>query len=115
MEFSRVLQVCTLSDFRHVPNLKSNLISLSTLDAKGYKYIGKGGVLKISKRVIVVMKGHQKTTMLYVLQGSTVTGDVTVASHSLSGDDITKLWHMRLEHMSENGMTELSRRGLLDG
>ena len=65
--------VCTLSDFRHVPDLKSNLISLSTLDAKGYKYIGKGGVLKIRKRSIVVMKGHQKTTMLYVLQGSTVT------------------------------------------
>ena len=26
-----------------------------------------------------------------------------------------KLWHMRLGHMSENGMVELSRRGLLDG
>ncbi|KAG8480753.1 hypothetical protein CXB51_025439 [Gossypium anomalum] len=33
----------------------------------------------------------------------------------LSDDDITKLWHMRLGHMSENGMVELSKRGLLDG
>ena len=60
--------VHTLGDVRHVPDLKRNLISLSTLDAKEYKYIGEGEVLKISKGALVVMKGHQKTTMLYVLQ-----------------------------------------------
>ncbi|KAG8481022.1 hypothetical protein CXB51_025745 [Gossypium anomalum] len=32
-------------------------------------------------------------------KGSTVTGDAAVASSSLSDDDITKLWHMRLGHM----------------
>ncbi|KAG8497429.1 hypothetical protein CXB51_008736 [Gossypium anomalum] len=68
--------VRTLSDVRHVPELKRNLISLR----------------------------QRKTAKLYVLQGSTVTGDAAVASSSLSDDDITKLWHMRLGHMSENGM-----------
>ena len=38
-----------------------------------------------------MMKGHQKTAMLYVLHGSIVIGDTTVASRSLSNDDITKL------------------------
>ena len=57
----------TLGDVRHVLDLKRNLISLSTLNAKGYKYTGEGGVLKISKRALVVMKIHQKTAMLYVL------------------------------------------------
>ncbi|KAG8496862.1 hypothetical protein CXB51_008020 [Gossypium anomalum] len=47
--------------------------------------------------------------------GSTITGNAAVASSSLSDDDITKLWHMRLGHMSENGMAELSKRGLSDG
>ena len=106
--------VRTLGNIRHVPNLKRNLISLSTLNAKGYKYTGEGGVLKINKEALVVMKGHQKTVMLYVLQGFIVTGDATVASCSLSDDDIMKLWRMRLGHMSENSMTELSRKGLLD-
>ncbi|KAG8482633.1 hypothetical protein CXB51_024176 [Gossypium anomalum] len=82
--------VRTLSDIRHVPELKRNLISLSTLDSKWYKYTAES-------------------------RGSTVTGDVVVASSSLSDNDITKLWHMRLGHMSENGMVELSKRGLLDG
>ena len=61
------------------------------------------------------MREQRKTAKLYVLQGSTVTGDAAIASSSLSDDDITKLWHMRLGHMSENGMAELSKRGLLDG
>ena len=54
--------VRTLGDVSHVPYLKRNLISLSTFNAKGYKYIGEGGVLKISIGALVVMKGHQKTT-----------------------------------------------------
>ena len=61
------------------------------------------------------MKGHQKTTMLYVLQGSIVTRDIVVASRSLSEDDITKLRaHASWAH-ERNGMAKLSRRGLLDG
>ncbi|KAG8472574.1 hypothetical protein CXB51_034372 [Gossypium anomalum] len=107
--------VRTLSDIRYVPELKRNLISLSTLDSKGYRYTAESGVLKISKGSLVVMKGQRKTAKLYVLQGSTVTGDAAVASSSLSDDDITKLWHMRLGHMRENGIVELSKRGLLDG
>ena len=41
--------VRTLCDVRHVPDLKRNLISLSTLDSKGYRYTGEGGVLKLAK------------------------------------------------------------------
>ena len=52
--FDRIVR--TLGDVRHVPHLKRNLISLSTLDVKGYKYTGEGGVLKISKGTLVVMK-----------------------------------------------------------
>lgn len=37
----------TLIDVRHVPELKQNLISLSTFDAKVYRYTIKGGVLKM--------------------------------------------------------------------
>ncbi|KAG8472188.1 hypothetical protein CXB51_036924 [Gossypium anomalum] len=107
--------VRTLSDVRHVPELKKNLISLNTFDSKGYKYTTESGVLKISKSFLVVMKGQRKTAKLYILQCSTVTSDAAVISSSLADDDITKLWHMRLGHMSENDMTKLSKRGLLNG
>ncbi|KAG8490593.1 hypothetical protein CXB51_013752 [Gossypium anomalum] len=107
--------VRTLSDIRHVPELKRNLILLSTLDSKGYKYIVESAVLKISEGSLAVMKGQRKTAKLYVLQGLIVTGAVVVASSSLSNDNVTRLWHMRLRHMSENDMIELSKRRLFDG
>ncbi|KAG8472763.1 hypothetical protein CXB51_034680 [Gossypium anomalum] len=94
--------------------LKRNLISLSTLDSKGYKYTAESGVLKISKGSLVVMKGQRKTVKLYVLQGSIVTSDAIVASSSFSDDDVTRFRHMRLGYMSENDMTKLSKKGLLD-
>ena len=103
----------TLGDVRHVPDLKRNLISLSTLDSKGYKYISEGGVLKISRGSLVVMKGHKQAANLYILQGSVIIGDAAVTSSSLLDEDSIKIWHMRLGHMSEASMTELSRRDLL--
>ncbi|CAN1313858.1 hypothetical protein LINPERPRIM_LOCUS29103 [Linum perenne] len=69
--------VRTLTDVRHIPNLKRNLISLSTLDSKRYKYTGEGGVLKVSKVSLVVMKGDMKAANLYHLRGSTVAGKAT--------------------------------------
>jgi hypothetical protein len=36
-------------DFRYVPELKSNLISLGVLDSCGYKYTGQGGALTLLK------------------------------------------------------------------
>ena len=46
----------TLTDLRHVPKLKKNLISLGTLDSNGCTYKAIGGVLRISKGALVVMK-----------------------------------------------------------
>ena len=63
--FDRVVR--TLGEVLHVPDLNRNL--MSTLDTKGYKYIGEDGILKISKEGLVVMKDHQITVMLYVMQG----------------------------------------------
>ncbi|KAK3042130.1 hypothetical protein RJ639_001832 [Escallonia herrerae] len=47
--------------------------------------------------------------------GSTVTGAAAAVAASSSDidSDTTKLWHMRLGHMSERGMDVLSKHGLL--
>ena len=59
------------------------------------------------------MKGN-KVDGLYFLQGSTVTSSVAVSSSDDSDSDTTThLWHIWLGHMSERGMTILSKRGLL--
>ena len=48
--------VRTLTKVRHIPYLKRNFISLSSLDSIGCVYLGGGGVLKVSKGNLVVMK-----------------------------------------------------------
>jgi hypothetical protein len=106
--------VRTLADVRHIPSISKNLISLSTLDGKWYKYSGGDGVLKVSKGSLIVTKGELKSPNLCHLHGTTITGDAAVISNSVSNSDATNLWHMRLGHMSEQGMHELCKRGLLD-
>jgi len=47
--------VRTLSNVRHIPDLKRNIISLGTLESKGYS--AEGGVLKVSKGSRILLKG----------------------------------------------------------
>jgi hypothetical protein len=49
--------VRALCDARHVPEVEKNLISLDTLDSNGYDYESEGGVMEVTKGVMVVMKG----------------------------------------------------------
>ena len=106
--------VRTLSDVRHVPDLKKNLLSLGIFDSQGYKYTGEGGVLTIYKGAFIFIKGKM-VNGLYMLQGSTIVGFAAISSFSDSASDNTYLWHMRLGHMSEACMSLLSKRGLLNG
>jgi len=89
--------------------LKQNLISLGTLESHGCRYLAEGGVLKVSKGALVLLKAI-RCDSLYVLQGSTVTSSTVVVSPK---KDNTKLWHMRLGHMSEKGILVLKKKGHL--
>jgi hypothetical protein len=92
--------VRTLTEVRHVPSMSRNLISLSTLDTKGYKYTAGDGVIKVTKGSLVVIKGDLKAENLYVLRGSPGSANAVIASDS----ETTKIWHMRLGHMSAPGL-----------
>ena len=98
----------------HVLELGRDLISLSALDNQGYKLSREGGFLKVIKGLIVVMK-RKLQSEIYLLLGSTVNGIAAVLSSKRSDDVATRLWHMRLLHMSEKGMTILAGKGLLKG
>ena len=105
----------TLGNVKYVTGLRRNLISLSSLDEKGYEFHGKNGVVKVKRGALIMMTAQRKAANLYVLQGQTITGDAAVASKKISDGDLSKLWHLRLGCMSFGGMTELSQRGLLNG
>ncbi|GAV58366.1 LOW QUALITY PROTEIN: gag_pre-integrs domain-containing protein, partial [Cephalotus follicularis] len=97
----------------HVLGLKKNLISLGVLDSHGCKFTSENGIIKVLRSALVIMKG-KKIDGLYQLQGNTLLGTAAVASSDKDANT-SRLWHMRLGHMSERGLQILSKKGLLTG
>ncbi|MBA0613206.1 hypothetical protein Godav_013691 [Gossypium davidsonii] len=58
----------TLSNVRHVPDLKKNLISLGILDSKSCRINIESNIINISCGALILMKG-KKIGSLYVLEG----------------------------------------------
>ncbi|KAE8655753.1 Retrovirus-related Pol polyprotein from transposon TNT 1-94 [Hibiscus syriacus] len=106
--------VRTLSGVQHIPYLKKNLISLGTLHKNGFipKADEDRETIRIVKGALTVMKGKMTVGNIFRLLGSTVVGGVYSVE---SCDDTTKLWHMRLAHLSERDMAELHKINMLHG
>ncbi|KAH9751241.1 Integrase catalytic domain-containing protein [Citrus sinensis] len=97
-----------LTQVRHVPELKSNMISIGMLDQIGCVIKAEKRILKVVKGSIIIMKGT-KLNGLYVLNGQTTVGEASVIENS---EDKARLWHLRLGHMSERGLKELQKKGV---
>ena len=69
----------TLSNVHHVPDLKQNIISLGTLDSRGYNISAQGGVLKVSKGAHDILKAI-KHRNLYVVQGTSIVASTYSSS-----------------------------------
>ncbi|KAH0652718.1 hypothetical protein KY289_030396 [Solanum tuberosum] len=104
----------TITEVRHVPDLKKNLISLGTLDKQVYKYMSEGGTMKVTKGSLVMLKANLEDD-LYTFAGSTIIGSVNASTMQLSNDDKAKIWHMRLGYMIARGLEMLSNHNLLNG
>ena len=103
-----------LIDVRYIPKLEKNLISLGTLESKGFTIILQNGILKIVSRALVVMKGIRRNN-LYLYQGSTIVGTAAAVSVADKVDKMSRLWHMRLRHAGEKSLQTLAMQGLLKG
>ena len=91
----------------YVPNLKRNLILLGMLDHIGCSFKAKNGSLKVVKGSLVILKGV-KMNVLYILDGRIIVGNVSNVQKQCINK--TRMWHMRLRHISERGLQELVRR-----
>jgi hypothetical protein len=99
-----------LTNVRHVSELRTNLISLGLLDIGGYKTTNQGGVMKVYKGILLVMKA-KKVGNLFILEGRINSNHVKTISKNDS--DFVRIWHQWLGHMSERGLKVLSDRKLL--
>ena len=87
-------QVRSLTNVRHVPNLKKNLLSLGDLKAREYKFSGANGAIKITKGSMMILK-RERTANLYKLIGSIIIGDTSTTT--TEKENITRLWNIILQ------------------
>ena len=98
----------TLSDVRHIPDIKKNLISTRQLDEDGFRTFFGDGHWKVSKGAMVIAKGPKVNTLYYL------HANVNLCSHVHATELPTiVMWHSRLVHMSLKGMEQLSCFGYL--
>lgn len=93
-----------LHDVRYVPELKKNLISLGQFDHSGCSFKVENGKLVVAKRSLIIMKGL-RSNGFYFLDGRTFVHSVALAEI-----DSTRLWHLRLSHLCEMGLTKLHKK-----
>ncbi|GJV34727.1 retrovirus-related pol polyprotein from transposon TNT 1-94 [Tanacetum coccineum] len=107
--------IMTLKGVRYSPKLKKNLISIGTLESKGFEVRANDGVIKIISGVLVVMKGIRKINNTYHYKGRTVVGTVADVTDGDRNSEVVKLWHMRLGNAEEKSLNLLIKQGFLKG
>ena len=97
-------QELVLKDVRYVPGIKKSLLSVGQMDLHGYTTLFGGGLWKLKKGSMVIVKGCKKGT-LYCLQCKALPGKFLAIAEF---DSRLELWHKRLGHMSQKGLEVLS-------
>ncbi|GKA66722.1 putative RNA-directed DNA polymerase [Tanacetum coccineum] len=89
-----------LHNVKHVPDMRLNIISTGLLDEDGYHNSSGNGLWKVTLGSLIVARGKRESKSIV---------------NAIDNDDMTELWHKRLGHMSEKGMSILSKKNVLSG
>ncbi|RDX79846.1 hypothetical protein CR513_39688, partial [Mucuna pruriens] len=95
-----------LRGVKHAPDVCFNLIFVHMLDDGGYDNHFGHGKWKLTKGNLVVARG-EKISKLYWTKALVAKDSVNVMDMEAS------LWHRRLSHISEKGLTCLAKKGML--
>ena len=87
-----------------------NLISKGILDDKGYLSLHGGGKWKLSRGYFIMAQG-KKSSSFYWMHAKVSKDFVNVVEN----DNAMELWHKRLGHMSEKGMSVFSKNEVIPG
>ena len=94
-----------LTDVRWVPDVKRNLVSLGTLELKGFSFSSKDGRMEVRKEGQIKMVAERRYS-LYYLKANVLVGEANlVAAPGLN------LWHLRLGHPAVGSIKELVKKG----
>nr|GFD11432.1 retrovirus-related Pol polyprotein from transposon TNT 1-94 [Tanacetum cinerariifolium] len=96
-----------LHNVKHVPDMRLNIISTGPLDEDSYHNSSGNGLWKVTLGSLIVARGKRESK-LYMTHPKISKSIV----NAVDNDDMTELWHKRLGHMSEKGMSILSKKNV---
>jgi hypothetical protein len=91
-------------------HFNSNIFLVGLLDENRYSSRFGDGQYKLTKGSMVVAKGNRVSLSYHVFANLS-----SVSVNALEKEDPCFLWHKRLGHTSEKGMTVLTKKNLLKG
>ena len=96
---------------QYSPELDSKLISLETLEKKGYYFIGRNGQIKLyDKDDSVVLEGTRNNEVYLVNQpGIKLKANKTATEFAGKAVSKLELWHRRLAHVNETDLRKLPK------
>ncbi|GJY42489.1 retrotransposon protein, putative, ty1-copia subclass [Tanacetum coccineum] len=95
---------------RYIPKLKRNLISLGTLEKKGYTVKLQSGKVKVINGSRVILSGIRRDNCVYSLDGHAMTCELNASVEEKYS--LAQVWHKILGHISEAGLQVLEKQGL---
>nr|GEV97268.1 copia-type polyprotein [Tanacetum cinerariifolium] len=105
-----------ITDVYFVPELKNNLLSIGQLQQKGLSFLFKSGMCKVfHPEKGLVFQSSMSTNRMYPLSENAreITEHKSEECMYSSDDDLAKLWHERLGHISKTSMGTLQLKGMV--
>ncbi|GJW69317.1 retrovirus-related pol polyprotein from transposon TNT 1-94, partial [Tanacetum coccineum] len=97
-----------LHNVKHVPDTRHTIISTGLLDEDGYYNSSSNGFWKVTLGSLIMARGKRESN-LYMTYPKISKSIV----NAVDNHDMTELWNKRLGHMSEKGMSILSKKNML--
>ena len=105
--------VLELENCYYVPSITRNIISISSLDSKGFSFQFKDNSCSFALNGMFYGSAQQENG-LYVLDTSKHIYNINTKKAKTGDSDLTFLWHCRLGHINIKRMELLQRKGILE-
>ena len=102
-----------LENCYYVPSITINIISVSSVDSKGFSFQFKDNSCSFALNGMCYGSAQQENG-LYVLDTSKHIYNMNTKKAKIGDSNLTFLWHCRLGHINIKRMELLQRKGILE-
>ncbi|KAK8926133.1 hypothetical protein KSP39_PZI018401 [Platanthera zijinensis] len=106
----------TLPGVMHIPGMSRNLISVGSMADAGVCFSCDMHSCRMTRGAMVIAKGVRHGTLYKLLAGTVVPSGAFISEgQEEDQEEQSRLWHQRLGHISEKGMSAMTSGQMVEG